>query len=189
MWLREIAVKRAISKNFNHGGMIRPFQGLVLHIQQGKESGTYSWFNDDRAQASAHFGNPKHGHLEQFVDINDVAWAQMAGNHRWISVENEGMSGDGLTPSQIDNLANLMAWLHWNEDVPLKLANNPHESGLGYHAMGGQRWGGHLQCPGTPIIYQRTVILERARYWTQFRTPGWFRQERTAEWYQWSTAD
>lgn len=165
MWLEDIAVKRPISHNFNTGGMIRPFHGLVLHIQQGTEEGTFSWFNQSRAKVSAHFGNPKHGDLEQFVDIDDVAWAQMAGNRHWISVENEGKSGQSLTPSQISNLADLLGWLHWNEDVPLQLADNPSGLGLGYHAMGGKAWGGHMQCPGKPIISQRLLIIERAGFW------------------------
>lgn len=165
MWLEDIAVKRAISHNFNVGGMIRPFHGLVLHIEQGTEEGTFSWFNKSQAKASAHFGNPKHGDLEQFVDIDNVAWAQMAGNHHWISVENEGKSGQSLTPNQISNLADLLGWLHWNEDVPLQVADNPAGFGLGYHAMGGKSWGNHLQCPGKPIINQRLLIIERAGFW------------------------
>ncbi len=165
MWLTDIAVKRPISHNFNTGGMIRPIHGLVLHIEQGTEAGTFSWFNQSQAQSSAHFGNPKHGDLEQFVDIDNVAWAQVAGNHAWISVENEGKSGDSLTASQISKLGDLLGWLHWYEDVPLQLADNPAGFGLGYHAMGGQAWGGHLQCPGKPVIGQRLLIIERAGFW------------------------
>lgn len=165
MWLEDIAVKRPISSNFNKGGMIRPFHGLVLHIEQGTEEGTFSWFNQSKAKASAHFGNPKLGDLEQFVDIDDVAWAQVAGNHHWISVENEGKSGELLTLSQISNLASLLGWLHWEEDVPLRLADNPAGFGLGYHAMGGKSWGNHPQCPGKQIINQRLLIIERASFW------------------------
>jgi hypothetical protein len=165
MFLEDVAVKKPISANFNHGGMIRPFRGLVLHIQQGSERGTFDWFNNPLAKASAHFGNPKHGDLEQFVDIDNVAWAQVAGNTRWISVENEGWSGDALTPSQISNLADLLGWLYWYEDIPLRLAESPNSFGLGYHAMGGKAWGNHPQCPGKPIIGQRLVIIERAGFY------------------------
>ncbi len=165
MFLDDIADRRLIATNFTRGGMIRPIHGLVLHIQQGTESGTYNWFNNPKAKASAHFGNPKAGPLEQFVDIDDMAWAQAAGNHYWISVENEGKSGDSLTPSQIDNLADLLGWLHWNEDVPLQLADNPAAFGLGYHAMGGKAWGNHPYCPGKPIINQRLLIIERAGFY------------------------
>ncbi len=89
----------------------------------------------------------------------------MSGNRHWISIENEGNSGDSLSASQIDNLAKLMGWLHWNEKVPLTVADTSADFGLGYHAMGGKAWGNHLACPGAPIINQRLLILERAGFW------------------------
>lgn len=161
MWLTDIAIKRPISRNFSKGGMIRPVHGLVLHIQEGTENGTFRWFNDPKAKASSHFGNPKHGRLEQFASTHDTAWTQKAGNHHWISVENEGKHGDSLTISQVENLAALMNWLHDHEGVPLALADNPAAFGLGYHSMGGKAWG-HHQCPGKPIIHQRSIILALA---------------------------
>ena len=45
MWVDEIAKRRPIARNFNHGGMIRPLHGLVLHIQVGHENGTFAQFN------------------------------------------------------------------------------------------------------------------------------------------------
>lgn len=165
MFLEDIAVKRPIKANFTPGAMVRPFHGLVLHIEEGTEAGTFGWFNNSKAKSSAHFGNPKEGRLEQFVDIKNVAWAQMAGNRRWISVENEGKSGDLLTSSQIDNLADLLGWLHWYEFVPLRLADKPDDFGLGYHSMGGKKWGGHDRCPGDNIIQQRMLIIERAGFY------------------------
>src|ERR1700694_2853315 len=87
MWLTEIAVKHPISCNFTKNGIVRPIRGLVLHIQEGTEKGTYSWFNSKEAKASSHFGNPKIGKLEQFVDTDDMAWTQKDGNPYWLSVE------------------------------------------------------------------------------------------------------
>jgi hypothetical protein len=165
MWLENIAVKKPVSRNFSKGGMVRPLHGLVLHIQVGYEAGTYAAFNKKGYGASSHFGNPKHGDLEQFVDTDDTAWAQVHGNRFWLSVENEGFPGDSLTPSQVANLAALLGWMHWNEDVPLQLANTPADYGLGYHAMGGASWGGHMDCPGKPILQQRLLVLERAGFW------------------------
>ena len=98
--------------NKTRNGIRRPYLGLVLHIEQGTESGTNAWFHNPKAQASAHFGNPKTGQLDQWVDTDDKAWAEVGGNSRWISVEHEGHSGDKLTASQIDNDAQLFAWLH-----------------------------------------------------------------------------
>jgi hypothetical protein len=146
----------------NSGGMVRPFQGLVLHIEQGTEDGTNSWFHNPDAQVSAHFGNPKSGGLDQWVDTNDKAWAEVGGNANWISLENEGNSGDTLTDSQVANAALVLAWLNLTEGVPLQLAESPTDSGLGYHAMGGAAWGNHPDCPGQPIIDQRAAIVAAA---------------------------
>lgn len=150
--------------NCNAGGMVRPFQGLVLHIQEGTENGTDSWFHNPASQVSAHFGNPKTGGLDQWVDTNDKAWAQVAGNKSWISVENEGHSGDSLTASQIANAAVLLAWLNLTEQVPMQCADSASDSGLGYHSMGGDAWGGHMDCPGQAIVDQRPDIVAAAQH-------------------------
>ena len=93
--------------NKNPGQMVRPFNGLVLHIQEGHEDGTDAHFHNPASKVSAHFGNPKHGGLDQWVDTDDKAWAEVSGNRHWISIENEGFSGDSLTDSQIENCAHL----------------------------------------------------------------------------------
>jgi len=163
MWVTDIAVKRPIAHNFGKGGLKgHTIQGAVLHIQQGTENGTWSWFNNPDAKASAHFGNPKTGKLEQFVDTDDKAWAQKAGNDNWLSVENEGQPGDALTASQMENIARLMVWMNQTLGVPIQLANGASDSGLGYHSMGGTAWG-HPQCPGAPIIQQRAAIIAAAQ--------------------------
>ena len=162
MWLTDVALKHPISCNFTKKGIVRPIHGLVLHIQEGTEKGTYSWFNNKEAKASSHFGNPKAGKLEQFVDTDDMAWTQKAGNPHWLSIENEGHHGDRLNDNQINNLIHLLVALNQTENIPLTLADSPSGRGLGYHSMGGKAWG-HQQCPGKHIIKQRQTILELAK--------------------------
>jgi hypothetical protein len=144
------------------GGM-SDHRGLVLHIQEGYEDGSESWFKNPDSQASAHFLNPKSGQLRQLVDTDDRAWAEAAGNSAWVSIENEGFGGDSLTASQLENAAQLLAWLHQTYGVPLQSTDDPGGSGLGWHGMGGAAWGGHYDCPGEPIKAQRPAILARAR--------------------------
>jgi len=148
--------------------------GLVLHIQQGTEAGTDSWFHNPSSKVSAHFGNPKTGRLEQWVDTDDRAWAEVAGNPYWVSVENEGNSGDALTASQLENLAELLAWLHTVYDVPLQISDNPIAGvpGLTGHGLGGAAFGGHYDCPGAPILAQRPQIIARAAQIAGAPTPG-----------------
>lgn len=158
------AVWRGPIANANRGGMIRPLLGLVLHIEEGTETGTDAWFHNPGAQASAHFGNPKSGPLDQWVDTDDKAWAEVDGNARWISVEHEGNSGDELTNSQLNNDAQLLAWLHATEGVPLAMSNTPlsNTPGLTFHAAGGATWGDHPDCPGFPIAAARPAIITSA---------------------------
>lgn len=144
------------------GGMLQ-HRGLVLHIQQGTEQGSEAWFKDPASQASAHFLNPKTGPLRQLVDTDDRAWAEMAGNWYWISVENEGLSGQALTTSQVDNCGALLAWLNRVYNVPTVATDDPAGAGLGWHGMGGVPWGNHPDCPGAPVLAQRAEILGYAR--------------------------
>lgn len=157
------AIWRGPIPNETHLGMSHPVRGLVLHIEEGSETGTNNWFHNPGAQASAHFGNPKTGPLDQWVDTDDEAWAEMAGNREWFSVEHEGVAPCSLTPSQLENDAQLLAWLHKNFGVPLQVTDDPNGFGLGWHGMGGQAWGGHLGCPGDPIKAQRAAIIARAK--------------------------
>lgn len=148
--------------NMHPNGMT-DHHGLVLHIQQGTEQGSEAWFKNPVSQASAHFLNPKAGGLRQLVDTSDRAWAEMAGNYHWVSVENEGLSGQSLTASQVENAAQLVAWLHKVHAMPLQSTDDPTGTGLGWHGMGGNAWGGHFDCPGDPIKAQRGAILARAK--------------------------
>ncbi len=141
------------------GGM-KDHRGLVLHIAQSPDAqGTINWQKNPTAQVSSHFVNDVDGTLYQVVDTDDMAWAEMAGNGEWLSVENIGYSGNPLTNAQVQTLGKLFAWISQNFNVPLVATDDPNGSGLGWHGMGGDAWGGHLQCPGDPIKAQRPQIL------------------------------
>ncbi len=149
------------SPNETPKGMIAHV-GLVLHIEQGTEAGTDSWFQNPSSQVSAHFSIAKTGEVHQYVDTDDKAWAEVAGNPNWVSVEFEGMSGESLTTQQIDSCGKLYAWLHGLYGMPFVSTDDPNGSGLGWHGMGGLAWGGHINCPGDPIKAQRGAILAAA---------------------------
>lgn len=137
--------------------------GMVVHIMDGSLEGTQSWFNNPESQSSSHFGTGRDGQLRQWVDTKDRAWAQGSGNHDYVSVENEGLGGQSLTDAQIEDNAQVFAWLHRVYAVPYQLADAPGERGIGWHGMGGAAWGGHYDCPGPKIVAQRQKILDRAK--------------------------
>jgi hypothetical protein len=168
--------------NKSPGKMVKPILGLILHVEQGSEKGTDSWFHNPGAQASAHFGNPLSGPLDQWVDTADKAWAEVAGNSRWISVEHEGYADKAPAPtaSQIENDAQLLAWLHTTEGVPLQVTNSVNRPGLGWHGMGGSAWGGHYACPGDRIKNARKQIIARAQQIVAPPVPWWWHRPLSA---------
>jgi hypothetical protein len=165
------ATQKAITVNFEAGKM-GAVQGLVIHITDGAGhpkrpptlAGVWGWFNNPAAKASAHFCISKEGEIWQFVDTNDRAWAQGAGNSNWISVENIALPGEQLTDPQLDGVAVIFSWLGDIAAVPFQLANAPTDSGLGYHSM----FPTTHACPGATVVAQRDDILARAASGTCF---------------------
>lgn len=154
------AIWRGPIPNMKPDGMTHPVRGVILHVEEGTEQGTDSWFHNPQAQASAHFGIAADGTIHQWVDTDDRAWAEMAGNAYWWSVETEGRHTDPMTPPQVAALARLYGWLMTLPDgVPAHLAETPDDRGFGWHGMGGQLWGGHLDCPGDQRRAQRAEVL------------------------------
>lgn len=173
--------------NRTAGGMGTVY-GAVLHIQEGNEAGTEAWQKNPAAQVSSHFLAPKSGRLRQMVDTADRAWCQAAGNTHWWSIEIEGHSGDRLTADQLEACAQVLARAHRDKGVPLAATNNPNATnpaGLGYHAMGGNPWGGHFDCPGQPIIDARPAIVARAQQIVGGATMAEFSDPRYADAMAW----
>lgn len=146
----------------NVGGPMVEYRGLVLHIMQGSYDGSIAWGKNPASGVSFHFATRADGHLGQLVDTATTAWTQVAGNGHWLSVENEGFSGDLLTPGQVEACAHLYARGVREYGWPLQTTDSTAGHGLGWHGMGGAAWGGHYDCPGEPIKAQRAGILARA---------------------------
>jgi hypothetical protein len=157
MALYHLATNKLIKHNFSKGKM-SAVKGLVVHVAQSTTlGGVFSWFNNPKQKVknngvdvhisvSAHFGIDTDGTVWQFVDTDDMAFAQGPGNSSWISVENVGFSGNSLTEAQIASAGNLFFWINETYSVPLSLANSSADSGLAYHSID-PSWG-HPHCPG-----------------------------------------
>lgn len=142
----------AVSKPVaNHGGPMGQVFGLVVHVQEGDGS-LAGWFNNPASQVSAHFWISKTGVVEQYVDTGTQAWAQVAGNLNYLSVETEGFDTEPLTAAQLTELTNLFAWVRAQYPaVPDTLCDHG-QMGLTTHAhypsgVPDPAWGGH-PCPG-----------------------------------------
>jgi hypothetical protein len=148
----------------NQGGRLGRHDGVVVHIADGTYDGTIAWQRNAAAEVSSHFIVARDGRIAQMVDTDTVAWTQKAGNSAWISIENEGRTGQTLTAAQVDANARILARAHTVYGVPLQVTGSPSRRGLGHHSMGaesGVDWG-HSQCPGNPIKSQKPAIVARA---------------------------
>lgn len=155
---------RLLPPGVNHsGGVIRPPMGVIVHVIVGSLDAADGLFHRPSAQASAHFGVGKDGHIIQWVDTNDKAWTEAAGNPYWISIETEGFPDQPYTPAQIDAIARVIKWVYETHGgFPLNVTDSPAIRGIGTHSMGGAAWGGH-ECPGAIRAGQRPAIIQRVR--------------------------
>lgn len=133
--------------------------GYLPHVQQGNGS-LFRFFNN-LVSPNRKFTNAwvaKDGRSEQYAELVNKPWAQVAGNGLYWAFETEGFDSEPLTVAQINTLAIWHNFLH-AADV---LAQAPGQVGIGTHSMGGAAWGGHA-CPGAIRAAQRLAIIARAK--------------------------
>lgn len=148
----------------NHGGLMGPSQGLVVHVQEG-DGDVWGWFDSPAARASSHWWVSKTGVLEQYVSADTVAWAEVAGNSGYHSVETEGEDNEPLTAAQVAAIARLYAWGAKAFGWPDQTCDHGGR-GLTTHAhypsgVPDPAWGGH-PCPGPLRAAALPAILEQA---------------------------
>lgn len=162
-----------------------------LHVAVSEAASLHSFFNTP-GRADSHFYVRKDGTVEQYVDTNLRAFADLEGNDATISVETQGglrdPNGEPWTPQQVEALARLYAWAVRTHGVPRQIARDSKvgasSHGLSWHRLGidgnfpalpdaragrGQRGGGmHYStsagkaCPGDAKIRQVPDVYARA---------------------------
>jgi hypothetical protein len=85
------------ASSYNYTAANRPSSNridkIIIHVTQGSWSGTINWFQDSRAQASAHYTvRSSDGFIGQSVAEKDIAWhaGNWAYNQTSIGIEHEG---------------------------------------------------------------------------------------------------
>jgi hypothetical protein len=147
--------------------------GVVMHTMVGNLPGTITLFNNPAPggnpsdAVSAHFGIAQDGSVHQFGPIGKgwIAWAQMAGNEAWYSIEHADAANteNPLTDAQLTASAQLVEVLSRFAGFSLQVTDSVDVQGYGIHVMGGASWGGHT-CPGPgPRAGQRYEIISRAK--------------------------
>jgi hypothetical protein len=143
---------------FSNGAM-HSYRGVVLHVNDSDGPSLYNWIAGGH-DMSCHFQVAKDGTIEQYIDTANSSWCQADGNNDWLSVETQGFPTEPLTPAQVDAIRGIVSWAHLTHGIPLQLAETPAGTGLGWHGMGGDAWGGHPGCPGDLRKAQRAEILQ-----------------------------
>lgn len=133
---------------------------VVIHVAQGAAQGTINWFNNPNAQVSAHFLNPKHGPIIQFVDTAQTAWHCAQFNGESIGIEHEGFTGEHLTANQKSNLRALLEWIRKTHGTPLTYTVNPNASGVIGHGKLPEGPLSHPNCPGDNILLDVEAVLK-----------------------------
>ena len=93
-------------------------EGLVYHSMEGSLSVALRMLANPASQKSWNFSNPKQGRLIQHYPVGKHAWGAGSkdANEKFVSCENEGVAGEPLTQSQIDNLVELTVWLYTTQE-------------------------------------------------------------------------
>jgi hypothetical protein len=148
-------------KNFFEGPS--EIRGVCLHVQEGYGS-IWELSNTDRGpdSVSSHLWVAQEKDLEQYVKFSNIAWAEVAGNPYYISIETEGVVEEPLTPFQFDTVSELLELVHNEYNVPIQAVDH-YGHGLTTHCFypSGQAdpsWGNH-SCPGLIRLGQVPAII------------------------------
>jgi N-acetyl-anhydromuramyl-L-alanine amidase AmpD len=170
------AVKRPIiSDNFSQGRAGQHVKAVVLHIAAGPLSAVFPTFNNPARKASAHFCIGADGTIEQYVSVNDTAYAngltwkdgqwynpsnkpvtptwqdlvpKINPNAYTVSIEHEGFPADVWTEAMYDANNRLLGWLAEQFD----LTYTPHRTLIGHCEIDPV---GKPDCPGLNVEYDR----------------------------------
>lgn len=185
------ALWKPIEARFLPGKRLVAHNRVNLHVAVSEAASLHAFFNQS-GRPSSHFYVRKDGTVEQYVDTDYRAEADLDGNDATISVETQGgvtnAQGEPWTPEQVEALAQIYAWAVRTHGIALKIAESSHlgepSKGLSWHRLGidgafpplpsplagrEQRGGGMRYsksrgkvCPGDAKIMQIPVIFDRA---------------------------
>lgn len=156
---------RAASCNYTSGRSTSDIDMIVVHTAQGSYSGTYNWFQNCSASASAHYVlRSSDGEITQMVAEKDDAWhaGHSVTNNRSVSIELEGYIEDPTrwyTAASMQSLANLVTDIASRQGVALDRSHV-----IGHMEVPGCKYagGGGASChtdPGTGFDWTQLFSL------------------------------
>ena len=131
---------------------IRTIDRIVIHVTEGRFTGSVRWLRNPRSRGSSHFVVSRKGSIVQLVSTSDIAWhaGNWRVNARSIGIEHEGWTYRriGFTDAEYRASARLVAYLASRMDIPI---DRRHVIGHNeVRSPGGHGWGGfgHHTDPG-----------------------------------------
>ncbi|MFM9602671.1 peptidoglycan recognition protein family protein [Streptomyces turgidiscabies] len=146
---------------------IRPTQFIVHSIiAPWSARRTYEYWRDS-TNLESHFGVDYEGVVGQYLGTHTRADANAGANRRAdgtgaVSAETaSNLEGsDPWNTKQVEDLIAIGAWLHHEEDIPLRICRTHDDPGYGYHSMFPQWSTSGTSCPGPARIKQfREVVF------------------------------
>lgn len=169
------AIRKVVAR---HRTPMARHRGVCNHIAVSEAPSLFGYFNQPGSPTS-HFYVRRSGVVEQYVDTQFRAPAQLEGNATMISIETQGgvrnVDSEPWTEDQVVTLARIAAWANRIHGIPLVRMpdSRPASTGIGYHRLGVNPWrvsGGETWsqsygkiCPGAGKIAQIPRIIALAR--------------------------
>jgi hypothetical protein len=137
------AVWRPLDASFLPRRYMTAHNRVNLHVAVSESRSLFGAFNR-RAAPSSHFYVAKDGSVEQYVDTDWQAEADLDGNDATISVETAGgvrdAQGEPWTIAQVEALAKLFAWAVKTHGIARQIATDARPGassrGLSWHRLG-----------------------------------------------------
>lgn len=162
MALCPFARQRLIPES-NTQGRITP-RVLIYHEAVSSADSLYNYWTSPGVELESHFYVYSDGSLDQYVDTNVRADANVDANGFAISVETWDDGGDTegtWTDAQVATLTRLAAWCEQTHGIPAQVPATWDGSGIGWHNLFPGPWaGGPRTCPGRNRAAQvRNIII------------------------------
>lgn len=145
---------------------IKPTQ-LIFHSAVSKGDSLFGYFQQKGVVVESHLYVQDDGDVEQYMDSHVQADANYKANPRAISVETWDNGDPDHVPwnsAQLYRLAEIAAWAHLEDDIPLVRAPSPTSPGMGGHTDYPE-WSNvkGKTCPGLARRGQVKTILAMAK--------------------------
>lgn len=137
--------------HFNRGRAATVNIVIQHQFAGGTVAAVQNWLRNPASRVSYHFGVGRDGHIRQWVDTANTAWATGPANARSIAIGCEGVNQQ-FTDAQMNACARIIRWARGaHRNIPAGAR------GVGWHRQFMQ-----TNCPGDPMIRQIPELVRRA---------------------------